>query len=67
MLKILYGTIAALVILLSPAATSSVALADSWGCSAEKCLAVCQKAGGKNCSFYCDKQLRDKKVSKVCK
>ena len=67
MLKLLHGTIAALVILLSPAATSSVALADSWGCSSEKCLVVCQKAGGKNCSGYCDKALRDKKVSKVCK
>jgi hypothetical protein len=67
MLKILHGTIAALVIFLGPAATSSVALADSWGCSAEKCLVVCQKAGGKNCSGYCDKALRDKKVSKVCK
>jgi hypothetical protein len=68
MLKILYGTIAALILLvLSPAAISSVAMADTWGCSAEKCLVVCQKAGGKNCSLYCDKALRDKKVSKVCK
>ena len=67
MLKILHGTIAALVIFLSPTATSSVAWADSWGCSAEKCLVVCQKAGGQNCSGYCDKALRDKKVSKVCK
>ena len=67
MLKILRGTIAALVILFIPAATSSIALADTWGCSAEKCLVVCQKAGGKNCSNYCDKALRDKKVSKVCK
>jgi len=67
MLKLLHGTAAALVILLSPAATSSVALADSWGCSGEKCLVVCQKAGGKNCSNYCDKALRDKQVSKVCK
>ena len=67
MLKLLYGTIAALLILLSPAATSSVALADNWGCSGEKCLVSCQKAGGKNCSLYCDKELRDKQVSKVCK
>ena len=67
MLKHLYGTIAALLILLSPAATSSVALADNWGCSGEKCLVSCQKAGGKNCSLYCDKALRDKQVSKVCK
>jgi hypothetical protein len=67
MLKLLHGTIAALVILLSPAVTSSVARADSWGCSAEKCLVVCQKAGGKNCSGYCDKALREKQQSKVCK
>jgi hypothetical protein len=67
MLKTLHGTIASLVILLSPAAISSAASADAWGCSSEKCLVVCQKAGGKNCSGYCDKALRDKKVSKVCK
>ena len=67
MLKLLHGTIAALIIFVIPAATSSVTLADSWGCSGEKCLVVCQKAGGKNCSNYCDKALRDKQVSKVCK
>jgi hypothetical protein len=67
MLKLLHGTIAALVILLSPVLAPTVALADNWGCSAEKCLVSCQKAGGKNCSLYCDKALRDKKVSKVCK
>jgi len=68
MLKSLYGTIAALIILVIPLASlSSVAMADTWGCSAEKCLVACQKAGGKNCSLYCDKALRDKKVSKVCK
>ncbi len=67
MLKILHGTIAALVILLAAVLAPSVASADSWGCSGEKCLVVCQKAGGKNCSLYCDKALRDKKVSKVCK
>jgi hypothetical protein len=67
MLRILHGTIAALIIFLVPAATSSLALADTWGCSGEKCLVVCQKAGGKNCSNYCDKALRDKQVSKICK
>lgn len=67
MLKLLHGTIAALVILLSPAFAPSVAWADNWGCSGEKCLVSCQKAGGKNCSNYCDKALRDKKISKVCK
>ena len=45
----------------------SPAFADTWGCSSEKCLVSCAKSGGHNCSFYCDKALRDKKVSKVCK
>jgi hypothetical protein len=45
----------------------SVASADTWGCSYEKCLQVCGKAGGHYCSTYCDKQLKDKQVSKVCK
>lgn len=65
--RILHGTIAALVMLLGAAATPSAARADSWGCSAEKCLAVCHTAGGKHCSWYCDKRLREKQVSKVCK
>jgi hypothetical protein len=30
-------------------------------------LVACQKAGGKNCSKYCDDELREKQRSKVCK
>jgi hypothetical protein len=48
-------------------ATSSSALADTWGCSYEKCIAVCGKAGGKYCSSYCTKELQEKQRSKVCK
>ena len=43
------------------------AAADAWGCSYDKCLAVCAKASGKYCSAYCDKQLKEKQASKVCK
>ena len=42
------------------------ARADSWGCSYEKCLAVCAKAGGQRCSAYCTKKLQEKQVSKAC-
>jgi hypothetical protein len=45
----------------------SAASADTWGCSYDKCLAACAKTGGKYCSAYCDKQLKDKQASKVCK
>jgi hypothetical protein len=45
----------------------STASADTWGCSYEKCLQACGKAGGKYCSTYCDKQLKDKQASKICK
>jgi len=45
----------------------SAASADTWGCSYEKCLVVCGKAGGKNCSYYCDNTLKDKQRSKICK
>jgi hypothetical protein len=45
----------------------SVASADAWGCSYEKCLTVCAKAGGHYCSGYCDKKLKEKQLSKVCK
>jgi hypothetical protein len=55
-----------LFIVLNPAAIPT-ASADTWGCSSEKCLVACTKAGGKNCSNYCDKALRDKQVSRVCK
>jgi hypothetical protein len=45
----------------------SAASADSWGCSYEKCLVACGKAGGKYCTSYCDKELKDKQLSKICK
>jgi hypothetical protein len=67
-MKVLFGIAAAATIFLSPLAMPSTAAAkDSWGCSHEKCLVACQKAGGQRCSTYCDKALRDKQVSKVCK
>jgi hypothetical protein len=43
------------------------ASADSWGCSYDKCLVVCQKVGGHYCSAYCTKQLKEKQLSKICK
>ncbi len=53
-------------IALTPAGIST-ASADNWGCSYEKCLQSCATAGGKNCSGYCNKALKDKQLSKVCK
>ncbi len=49
------------------AAGIPTASADTWGCSYEKCLTVCGKAGGKYCSTYCSKELKEKQQSKVCK
>jgi hypothetical protein len=65
--KISSGIAAAIVLFLGVAAAPSAAVADTWGCSYEKCLVVCQKAGGQHCSAYCTKALRDKQTSKVCK
>jgi len=48
-------------IVLSPASLSS-ASADVYGCSYEKCLAVCLKIGYKSCSLYCDSGLKKKKL-----
>jgi len=42
------------------------ARADAWGCSYEKCLAVCAKVGGQRCSAYCTKKLQEKQASKAC-
>lgn len=61
------AAVAVLTLIATTTIWSSQASADSWGCSSEKCLQACGKAGGKNCSYYCDKALRDKQTSKVCK
>jgi len=64
--RFLLPAIVAFAVACSPAG-SPAAAADAWGCSYEKCLTVCDKAGGKNCSGYCSKQLAEKQKSKVCK
>lgn len=46
--------------------SAAPARADSWGCSYDKCLASCAKAGGQRCSLYCTKKLQEKQASKVC-
>jgi hypothetical protein len=61
------STAIAFATLIASGLTNSSASADSWGCSSEKCLQACVKASGKNCSGYCDKALRDKLTSKICK
>jgi hypothetical protein len=66
MYRFLLPAIIAFVIACSPAG-SSTARADAWGCSYEKCLVVCDKAGGKYCTAYCSKALSEKQLSKICK
>jgi hypothetical protein len=66
MYRFLLPAVIGFVIACSPAG-SSTARADTWGCSYEKCLVVCGKAGGKFCSNYCSKELAEKQRSKVCK
>ena len=51
----------------SSAAGISTASADSWGCSEEKCMAACTKAGGKFCGKYCSKAMNDKRMAGTCK
>lgn len=60
-MAIAFGTLMA-----SSAIGVSTASADTWGCSYEKCLPACAKAGGKSCGAYCSKALRDKRVQKIC-
>jgi hypothetical protein len=63
--------ISAVIAMLTMIGTSAVAVstasADTWGCSYEKCLQACGKAGGRYCSAYCDQQMKDKQRSGVCK
>jgi hypothetical protein len=61
------AAIAVLTMIGTSAVGVSSASADSWGCSYDKCLAACGKAGGKFCGIYCDKQMNNKRMSKVCK
>jgi hypothetical protein len=51
----------------SSAVGVSTASADTWGCSYEKCLPACTKAGGKFCTSYCSKALNDKRIAGTCK
>jgi hypothetical protein len=66
MRKLACSLAVAIAVMVSPAAMPA-ASAQNWGCSTEKCLASCQKAGGKNCSFYCDQKIREKQQAKACK
>ena len=61
------AAIAVLTLIGASAIGVSSASADSWGCSYEKCLPACAKAGGKYCTVYCDKQLKNKRMTNVCK
>ena len=36
-------------------------------CTYELCMSNCIAASGKQCSLYCDKTLKDRKASGVCK
>jgi hypothetical protein len=66
MSRIFAGFAAVVLFVLASVALSSDAVADTWGCSFEKCLQVCTKAGGKVCSTYCNQQLKDKQLAKKC-
>ncbi len=45
--------------------------ANAVSCTYETCMAACQKAGGGNkqggCSGWCDKTIRERQQSGVCK
>jgi hypothetical protein len=64
--KILAGIAAVNLIVIASLGFGSEAFADSWGCSFEKCLQVCAKVSGKQCSTYCNQQLKDKQLAKKC-
>ena len=66
MMRIVVGIVfAALVMGAVPAHAQRVT------CSYDTCLATCQKLGGGNkqggCSGYCDKTIRERRQSGVCK
>ena len=45
---------------------STPAMADAWGCSYDKCIAYCTKVGGRYCTSYCTKRLKEKVLAKTC-
>jgi hypothetical protein len=68
MLRISMATAVAFgTLMTSNVANVSTASADSWGCSYEKCLPACVKAGGTRCGVYCSKTLNDKRIAGTCK
>jgi len=42
--------------------SATLAAADAWGCSYDKCVAYCTKVAGK----YCTKRLKEKILAKTC-
>jgi hypothetical protein len=61
-LAIAFGTFIA-----SSFVSISTASADSWGCSYEKCIPACTKAGAKFCGKYCSETLAGKRAAGICK
>ncbi len=58
---------ASAVVMIFAAAPDTARAADAWGCNYDKCLAICTKLSGKNCTVYCERRLQDKRRDKVCK
>src|SRR5258708_37838526 len=59
------AAIAMLTMIGTSAVAVSTASADTWGCSYEKCLQACAKAGRRYCTAYSPQQMKYKQSSAV--
>lgn len=64
-----YGIVFALVVIAAPALAQKTKDTGPGGvsCTYEKCMDNCTKQGGKVCSPYCEKTLKERRMSGVCK
>ncbi len=68
MLRIVLGVLAAAVLAGSAQAQKAKDTgAGGVSCTYEKCMDNCLKLGGKVCTVYCEKILKERRMSGVCK
>lgn len=51
----------------SQAQKSKAAGAGGPSCTHERCMDSCQRLGGKYCAAYCEKTLKERRMTGVCK
>lgn len=66
---VVLGLAAAVLAGTGPAVAQKAGNSGSGGasCTHERCMESCNRAGGKYCSSYCEKTLKERRMSGICK